>query len=418
MKSNNQVIKVALYGMDARASKMMTMYLSGPCKGIAIVVDGAEAEIDIIDADSLEFNALLEDRQAKASEIPMLVIALQSVSIEGAIYVKKPIESEGLTEALKQIKASLGKKKRVIEQVSLKEGDINVSATRVKETAEKQESKINLTENLSGTKVDAKEPQAKKNTVSSNERKKVLKHRTAIDLTDEVFSSYIGHVEGIDFLDQEQVMLASFNSKHYFLSYIQSALRVAKEKQRVIQLNANWKPLIIFPETYEIWLDAKDVQLRAFSGILMKQWAGSGSSVSLSAVDPDKMGCNDKMENFYDADMLLWKVAIWTSKGRFPSAIDIHQPVYLKQWPNFTRLLITPNALQIAAVLTSEPVLMMDVVKQLKIKPEYMFVFISAAHALGLVGQEQKRAKKPVVTPAKKPKAKGLLAQILGKLRN
>ena len=51
-------------------------------------------------------------------------------------------------------------------------------------------------------------------------------------------------------------------------------------------------------------------------------------------------------------------------------------------------------------------------------KPEYMFVFISAAHALGLVGQEQQRLNKPVVTPAKKPKAKGLLAKILGKLRN
>jgi hypothetical protein len=82
-------------------------------------------------------------------------------------------------------------------------------------------------------------------------------------------------------------LLASFNSKHYFLSYIQSALRVAKEKQRIIQLNANWKPLVIFPESHEIWLDVKDVQLRAFSGILMKQWAGSGSSVTLEGSDLD-----------------------------------------------------------------------------------------------------------------------------------
>jgi len=80
-------------------------------------------------------------------------------------------------------------------------------------------------------------------------------------------------------------------------------------------------------------------------------------------------------------------------------------------------LLITPHALQIAAVLTHEPKLMMDVVEQLKIKPEYVFVFISAAHALGLVGQEQGKVGRKPPTAVKKPKAKGLLAQILGKLR-
>ncbi len=419
MKSSNQAIKVALYGMDTRASKMMTMYLSGPCKGIASVVGSSEAEIDIIDADDLNFKSLLQEIKSNAPERPSIVIALQAVSVEGAIYVKKPIESESLIQALKQIKANLGKKKRVVPPPVPVSGSKEIDKPDVKAevVAEGQATDISLSKDLSAAKVDDVKI-LKQKTVSPNEKKKTLKHRTAIDLSDEVFSSYIGHVEGIDFSDKEQVLQASFNSKHYFLSYIQSALRVAKEKNRIIQLNANWKPLVIFPETHEIWLDTKDVQLRAFSGILMKQWAGSGSGVSLSAADPVKVGCNDKMESFYDADMLLWKVAIWTSKGRYPSAIDIHQPVYLKQWPNFTRLLITPNALQISAVLTSGPALMMDVVEQLKIKPEYMFVFISAAHALGIVGQEQQKANKIVTTAAKKPKARGLLAKILGKLRN
>jgi len=289
----------------------------------------------------------------------------------------------------------------------------------VEVTTQAEPESVALADDIAATQDDNENAKVEPSAAQLDEQKKTQKHRTAIDLSDEVYSSYIGHVEGVDFTDEKQVLLASFNSKHYFLSYIQSALRVAKEKKRIIQLNANWKPLIIFPDTHEIWLDAKDVQLRAFSGILMKQWAGSGSGVSLNAADPEKLACHDKLENFYDADMLLWKVAIWTSKGRFPSAIDIHQPVYLKQWPNFTRLLITPHALQITAVLTHSPALMMDVVKQLQIKPEYVFVFISAAHALGLVGQEQNRPEK-VVAPAaiKKPKAKGLLAKILGKLRN
>jgi len=419
MTSNNQKIQVALFGMDTRASKVMTMYLHGPCKGLAVVVDESTADIDIIDADSVKFKEILEERKSKAPGKGMILLALQPVTIEGAVYVKKPIESEGLMAALKQVQTELAKpKKKVPSQSTVTEAAKSAEAS-TEDTVQAVTEDVALSDDIEATQDDKENVKEEPSAAQLDEQKKTQKHRTAIDLSDEVYSSYIGHVEGVDFTDKEQVLLASFNSKHYFLSYIQSALRVAKEKKRIIQLNANWKPLIIFPDTHEIWLDAKDVQLRAFSGILMKQWAGSGSGVSLSAADPDKLNCHDKLENFYDADMLLWKVAIWTSKGRFPSAIDIHQPVYLKQWPNFTRLLITPHALQITAVLTHSPALMMDVVEQLKIKPEYVFVFISAAHALGLVGQEQNRPEKAVAPAAvKKPKAQGLLAKILGKLRN
>ena len=192
---------------------------------------------------------------------------------------------------------------------------------------------------------------------------------------------------------------------------------MAKDKSRILQLNSSWKPLIIFPHSDEIWLDAEDMQLRTFSGIVIKNGAGGG--MSLAAVDHNKSGCSEKMECFYDAYALLWKVAIWTSKGRYPDSIDIQHPVFLKHWPNFTRLLITPHALQIAALLINEPRAMMDIVNTLKIKPQYVFVFISAANALGLVGQV-KRQSDEIVSPAevKEPKTKNLLGRILGKLRN
>ena len=35
-------LKVALHGMDGRTYKMMVMYLQGPCKGVAVVVEDSE----------------------------------------------------------------------------------------------------------------------------------------------------------------------------------------------------------------------------------------------------------------------------------------------------------------------------------------------------------------------------------------
>jgi hypothetical protein len=74
-------------------------------------------------------------------------------------------------------------------------------------------------------------------------------------------------------------------------------------------------------------------------------------------------------------------------KGRYPDSINIDKPVVLKCWPNFTRLVITPHALRIAATLIESPKTLMQVSKILKIKPQYVFVFISAANAVGFVSQ-------------------------------
>jgi hypothetical protein len=89
-------------------------------------------------------------------------------------------------------------------------------------------------------------------------------------------------------------------------------------------------------------------------------------------------------------EAFLWKLACWTSLGRYPMEIDYKKPVYLKHWPNLTRLMITPHALRIAALLALKPSLMGDIASLLNIKPQYVFVFVSCANAIGLIGQGAK----------------------------
>ena len=65
MDKSKSPLKVALHGMDERSRKMMTMYLQGPCKGIAVVVNDKDAEIDIFDADGMNAGKLLNEWLAK-----------------------------------------------------------------------------------------------------------------------------------------------------------------------------------------------------------------------------------------------------------------------------------------------------------------------------------------------------------------
>jgi len=395
-------LKVALYGMDDRAYKTMSMYLKGPCKGIAIVVDESEAEIDVLDADHIKARELLDQIQARMPNRPLVILSLEEILLDGTIYVKKPVEKVDVLAALKQAKASLA------TDTAEKVKDI------VKPEAEQTIEESPIPQSTKQPGIEEKVPAAKN--IDKEEKKKVSKHRTAMDLTEGGFSAYIGNVDGIDFSDPEQVLKASYNPKGYFLGYVQSALKVCKAKGRILQLNSGWKPLIVFPHSQEIWLDVEDKQLRAFAGVAISK--NGTKSMSLTPIDQGKFDIKEKMESFFDSEHFLWKLAIWTSKGRFPDTIDINKPVYLMQWPNFTRLVVTPHAMRIAALLIRGPRTAMSIANALNIKPQYVFIFISSANVLGILGQARRQVDELIAPPeVQATKAKGLLSRILGRLR-
>ncbi len=402
MSKSLSPLQIALYGMDERSSKTMSMYLKGPCKGKAIIVNDQEAEVDLLDADHVQAKVLLDECQQKNPQRPLILLSLETLSISDTIYVKKPVQTADLLQALEQARLRLNGKQNKRDKPS---NDIDVNTEGVTEPARVVKAAV----------VDEKRQAAKH--IDKEEIKKTAKHRTATDLTESGFSSYIGFVEGVDFSDPQQVLTASYNPKDYFQGYVQSAIKIAADKRRALTLNSGWKALILFPETEEVWLDADEKLLRAFAGLSIRN--NPLQEISLLAAEPDKLDLQSKMENFWEMDGFLWKLAAWTSKGRYPEAINIDQPLYLKQWPNFTRLLVTPHAMRIAALMIMSPRTALSIAEVLKIKPQYVFVFISAAHATGLIGQIKRQSDDLIATTSeiKPSKRKGLLSRILGRLR-
>jgi hypothetical protein len=87
-------------------------------------------------------------------------------------------------------------------------------------------------------------------------------------------------------------------------------------------------------------------------------------------------------------DAFMWKVALYTSKGRLPRGMDFNKGVYLTRWPCMTRLLLPPHAMRISALLTQKPHSLFEAARRMGIRQQYLFAFVSAAHAIGLIGQK------------------------------
>ncbi|WP_031433290.1 hypothetical protein [Methylomarinum vadi] len=394
-------LQAALYGLDGRSYKTMVMFLQGPCRGAAVVVEPIDADVDIIDADHTTAKTIFEERREASPERPIIAMSLENLKLDNTIFVKKPVSRDGLLAALDQAK-------KLIDQSARKSSN-KYTEQAISKTTSRQET----SETRTGA---AKTEQIPPKNIDEEERKKITKHKTAKQFSEGGFSSYIGFVPDIDFDDKEQVLTASYNPKNYFQGYVKSAIGVAMSKARVVKLNSGWKTLLIFPHGHEVWLDADDMQLRAFAGLPINN--ASGSAISLSPVDIKNSQTNVAMDKFQSMEAFLWKLAIWTSKGRYPSSLDIEQPIYLKKWPNMTRLVVTPHALRISALLIRGPRTMLNIAEVLGIKPQYVFVFVSACQALDLLGQA-KRTDDQLVAPAEITATlkSGLFKKILNKLR-
>lgn len=405
MDRNKSPLKVALHGMDERSCKMMTMYLQGPCKGVAAVVSIGNADADIFDADSISGQKLLNEYLAKNIEKPVIVLSLNEISLPNVLAVKKPVKTD-------EMLAALAKAKSLLEQrVQKKNADDGLAASGISEKASSAASVI--PGQLDNHTVE--KPELKKFVINSDEQKKTSKHQAAMQLNEKGFGAFIGNVPGLDVNDPKQFAKAVYNPKEYFQGYVESAFKVSLSKGQIRQLNSGWNPLIIFPQTHEVWLDVDENQLRAFAGLVINHTLGS--KMSITPLSQELSAINRSLEKFQSTDAFIWKIACWASKGRYPMAIDIRRPVYLKQWPNFTRLLVTPHALRISALLIQGPRTLPDIAEVLNIKPQYVFVFISAACALGLAGQVKRDADVLLQSPDIKPnKNQGVLSRILSTL--
>ncbi|MCG8050799.1 MAG: hypothetical protein JAZ15_06325, partial [Candidatus Thiodiazotropha endolucinida] len=84
-------------------------------------------------------------------------------------------------------------------------------------------------------------------------------------------------------------------------------------------------------------------------------------------------------------DALLWKVSLWSSRGRLPIGTVDDVNIAIRQWPNLTRMMAIPEFIRIAALWSRNPISLAKTVEFLRIETGYVYAFFSACHAMGLI---------------------------------
>lgn len=127
-----------------------------------------------------------------------------------------------------------------------------------------------------------------------------------------------------------------------------------------------------------------------------------------------------RCQNNESVAMFLWRITVWTARGRVSSNINLEQTIQLRYWPNLTRYLPLPHSTKIAALWANHKTSLLQSAETLQIAQRYVFSFYSANHALGLIVCDDKQllAADEKKTQLNSKPIRSILGKLIKRLQN
>jgi len=367
----NQAIKVAVFGMDTRSIKILSLVFQEKLKGLCEIVSDNLAEVAIFDMDGSDAEEQWANFKDTHKTLPTIVMSMLAKDIENTRYVKKPIVLPVLLNAINELASS----KSPTQKSTPPPKKVDTASTGG--TASNAATTLN-------TRMD------------DSADNKILKRAET------------GSNTGIFFKPQ-----------NYALGYLQQAITEAKAKKAALKLTCWGKRYIAFSPTNhgEILTDMNDSMLRNLAILQV----GNELTIDVEPMAADSffsLSISDETTSHRDSSF-LWKLALLTARGRVPEKTDLDTPLYLQCWPNMTRLEPIPEGIRIVALWIQEPRSINDLAEALDIPLEQVMNFYSACYTIGLAGIASRKADN-LVKPDQPSEhvQRGLFASILQRFSN
>ncbi len=393
-----QSIRVALIGLDSRTHKSFEVFFATKCRK-DYVIDGTteDTPIAIMDMDMAGGEKVLKDLRSRYTQQVILAISVQRYSHKDnrIVHVSKPLDHQHL-------KIQLGLVKKAIE-------------------------KNDFTSMQCEEKLVPGKPQLDSTVTSSSQRSesrtRAKSHSTAAASVMEQAQDlpYVGSNVDIDLSDQVALGHVRYAPANRFQGAIMKSVGHARKAGKPVEMVVLNTGVIVDPGKSIILTAVGDSLIRPLCMVAIDKISSFGEfSGNYNGKRILSLANKQKSSELisWTIDEFVWKVSLWSSRGRIPDSVDINSAVFLSSWPNLTRLQNFPYAVQIAALLSQRAVRLCDIPAYLNIPQRYVFAFISATKALGILKISQRNID---TTIAQKPTQhtsapRSLLRKLLGRL--
>jgi hypothetical protein len=377
---------IALLGINERDRARLELFLDYHWSSNCLLVSEEYADVCILDLDSLTGKKLLQQQQAHNPSRPLIVLSVHDVEIDEVSLLRKPLSGKLLKNAIDDYMTALAQ-----------HASAEKAPTPTPEPTAENHRKLN----------------------SALTRFKINDRRNALPNTATQARLIRGSCGPAD---SAALDIPPGNSRLYydpsalFQHVLKSAIEQSRREARPLRLNLpDEKYIALLPETHITLTNLSDSKLRPRCLLPIKQhqiridYPGDSELRQLQA----------DSEAPQDMDALLWKVSLWSARGRLPLGTRTDTTIGLRQWPNLTRLLTIPQFLRIAALWAKTPSPLSKTVELLNIEARYVCAFFSACYALELTQILSTTEDQEVLqsNPQQSTAPKSLLRRILRRLR-
>lgn len=343
-------LQIAVLGTEQQTLQMLKLVFQKAGENHYQLVEKPElAQATIIDLDGINAKTLWAEYREKLPQQPTIILSLYRKDIAGTLFVQKPIELEKLLKALK----------KVIQWVK---------------------------ENKTAEEVFA--PQFKETPLASRETFHHVKLSTEWDIeaAEASYHEFCGYNQDVDPYHPEGMEKIFYDPSKYLQNVFIKAYQLAQTvKEGGILIEGLSKPVLLLPLENQIFWDIgfNDQKLRTMASMPLANHHLRTYKISEKELQKQNILSQSSPQSL---DLFLWKLALWTARGRLPKNTDLYKIVQLSQWPNFTRLIVTPHALEITALWMKHPhYSLLETASVLQIRQRYVFALFSATRMLQLV---------------------------------
>lgn len=387
--------KVILAGMNERALNLFTMFLNGPARGQCEIVDDGSHQIVIIDLDAADNTRLWSDLRRQFTG-PAIVLSVREQTLTNAFWVAKPVKAEHFNAALALAKKAIQQTHSPpVERFSKPTPSVQLKpVVSTHTTSDAQQTPKATSENEARASADA--------ALGMNEN------------MDERAQSCCGDIPDAVYLDMQQRDRLFGDCTDNLVYYMQEALRMTANGGVVNLSGLSARPFYVSAAEDFVSTPIPEAFLRSLC-----VRSSDSAKVKLVFVDktPAEIGPSDD-RRLRRVDNMLWKLALWSSRGRVEVGTSLDAPVRLRAWPNIPRLMSVPHSLRISALWVMQPTGLLETARKLNVPHRFVFAFYCACKAFDLVEQLGAGAQATVAQSAKNmtQEKRGLFGSLLKKL--
>lgn len=420
MKKKKKRAAVSTLALDGRSRKAFEIFFKSHCgEKYCLGDDHQESNLTIVNWDSYGGLAELEQFFSEYGNRPIIALAFSNwgdVS-EGIYVLRKPVNHKALSDLLHQIEtgtAKSGAAKTAAQAVDIAPvSRINQQKLSKAKRAAKQDLALKKDNSVKSKKTQTPKKSSKE-TLGWQSSAKAARIMSPEDERD-----FVGSQADIDINRPREVLKITYNPDVMLVGAIKRAWELSQKQNNLLEVTFLGISAVVDAQQYQVFTCASDGVIRP-SCLLESDDIPAFEKVPES-FRSDKSAYllrhGTKKLHQYDIEAFLWKIGLWSSRGRIPVNASLNTPVFLSEWPNLTRLIPIPHAVRISALLSQQPQRLPDIATQLRIPQRFVFAYYSAAYTLGISGVS-KRQSDPLLSPEvkKTSHSKQLLGKLLGRL--